>query len=525
MTSAFIVQVDSQLQPDPNSETAALLRVLIYKIDNTTFGNDVPTLPQWTGPPRAIVQVQAILFASLSISLFSAFIAMLGKRWLIFYQPTDLRRSAVERCYNRQQKLGGIVAWYFGYVMELLPLMLQVAFLLLGCALSRYLWEIDLTIALVVVGVTSFGVIWYFFIVIAGTASESCPYQTPAAHIFRHILRRLRHHPTLRSVSAAVPGIVSSNLTLLYRASWCCRFFPRWWSLMKRPWYSTGNVLSTLLSPIPLSVALVHDIYLLGRATVQLVIAFPREVSKHRTAYRWFIDISSLRTPGPDSETVTLTLQCISWILQASWDKTIHLSTLEYFLSLQMPVHLDPILVFNCFNTLTRYTNVGRGKVFVTQGLEQLATASANAFLHTLHHLVTTDPTSKTLADLQRRYNDVFPSELDFTNLPFQSTMTEIHTLAGRFGNPRDIRWHNFRMTIREHIQFAQRVLQAAREGYQQTQHRKVPRWILHAALYFLSLGPVSPASVVTDCLTITAIDLGCDVLDVVILDERCVQV
>ena len=46
VTSAFIIDIQSQLQPDTGDETAALLRVLIYKIDNTTFGNDTPTLPQ-----------------------------------------------------------------------------------------------------------------------------------------------------------------------------------------------------------------------------------------------------------------------------------------------------------------------------------------------------------------------------------------------------------------------------------------------------------------------------------------------
>jgi hypothetical protein len=182
VTSAFIIQVDSQLQPDPNDETAALLRVLIYKIDNTTFGNNVPTLPQWTGPPRTIVQVQAILFASLTISLFSAFLAMLGKQWLNRYESTDRQGSAIERSHNRQRKLGGVVGWYFDHVMESIPLMLQAALLLLGCALSQYLWEVNITIASVVVGVTSFGAIFYIFIVIAGIVSEGCPYQTPAAH-------------------------------------------------------------------------------------------------------------------------------------------------------------------------------------------------------------------------------------------------------------------------------------------------------------------------------------------------------
>ena len=108
-------------------------------IDNITFGNEVPTLLQWTGPPLAMVHVQTILFASLSASLLSAFLAMLGKQWLDRYVSTDNRWSAIDRCQNQQRKLDGIVAWYFDSMMESLPLILQVALLLLGCALSRYL--------------------------------------------------------------------------------------------------------------------------------------------------------------------------------------------------------------------------------------------------------------------------------------------------------------------------------------------------------------------------------------------------
>ena len=173
VTSAFILDVQSQLQPDTGEETAALLRVLIYKIDNTTFGNHPPTLPQWTGPPHSIVQVQAILYASLAASLLAALLAMLGKQWLNRYVSTDMRGTAIERSQNRQRKLDGIVAWYFDSVMELLPLMLQAALLLLGCALSRYLWGTNITVASVVIGVTSSGLILYIFIIAAGACRKN----------------------------------------------------------------------------------------------------------------------------------------------------------------------------------------------------------------------------------------------------------------------------------------------------------------------------------------------------------------
>ena len=527
VTSAFIIEVNSQLQPDPNNETAALLRVLIYKIDNTTFGNDIPALPQWAGPPRTIVQVQAILFASLAVSLFSAFLAMLGKQWLNRYESIDMRGSAIERSHNRQRKLDGVIAWYFDHVMESLPLMLQAALLLLGCALCRYLWEINIIVASVVFCITSFGLIFYLFIVIAGTASNSFPYQTPGAHISRHIIHHIRHHllPTLYSTFAVTPAVVSSSLSRIYQSSWSCRMFFEWRLAMRRPWYSMKNVGYTLLLFVLLFVAPARDAYHLGQAIFRLLaassrIAYHRLMGKFRIA---FIN-TSLRTLDLDCQTIMLDLRCISWILRTSLDKADHLLAFQHLAFMSELAHFHSALVVDCFNIFIGCVSVSNNKVVIMRGLEQLATASANGFSRTLHHLATMDPTSNTLADLKRRYNHVFPSETDFTGLPFHSTMTKVHALAGRFGNPHDIKWPNRRLSTREYIPFARHMAEAARKKYQQTRHTKVPRRILCSTLYFLSPGPLSPPSVIADCLAIVAIDLGCDVSNIVTLDERYAQ-
>ncbi|KAF9789804.1 hypothetical protein BJ322DRAFT_1001094, partial [Thelephora terrestris] len=181
VTSAFIVDFNHQLQPDPNEETVALLRILIHKLDNTTVGGSTPTVPVWTGPSTTIIQVQSILFSSLAASLFSALLAMLGKQWLNRYIYVDVRGSAIERSQHRQVKLNGIVRWYFDYVMGSLPVMLQFSLLLLGCALSQYLWTMNTIVTAVVLGATAFGVLAYALIVVMGTFNESCPYQTPAS--------------------------------------------------------------------------------------------------------------------------------------------------------------------------------------------------------------------------------------------------------------------------------------------------------------------------------------------------------
>ena len=457
---------------------------------------------------------------------------MLGKQWLNKYESIDRRGSARERSHNRQRKLDGIIVWYFDHVMESLPLMLQAGLLLLGCALSRYLWEVNIIVASVVLSVTSFGALFYLFILIAGSISESCPYQTPGAHTSRYILHHLRHRllPALSSAFVLIPSVVSSNFSRLYQTSRCCWIFVHWWADMKRPWYSISNIGYTLVLFAGLFVMPFADAYIIGRAILRSLFAFTgsvyRKLMDTLGAVYSSIIIAILRTPNPDHETILLDLRCISWILRTSLDKALHLLAFKHLTSIPDLAHFHPTIVADCFNTFVGCISITNSKVVMKEpGLEPLATEAANGFYSTLHHITTMDPSSGTLMDLRRRYNEIFSSEVDFTGLPFHSTMTKIHALAGLFGNPRDIQWSSRRMSVQEYIPSAQRMAKVAQETYQQrTQDRKVPRWTLHSALYFLSLGPLSPTSVVADSLTVVAVDLGCDVSGIIVSDERYVQ-
>ena len=518
IASAFIIEVDSQLQPDPNSETAALLRILIYKIDNTTFGNDVPTLPQWTGPSHAIVQVQAMLFASLTASLFSAFLAMLSKQWLNRYVSTGVRGTAIENSQNRQKKLNGVSTWYFHYVVESLPLMLQVALLLLGCALTRYLWEVNTTVASVILAITSFGIAFYLFIVVAGAAFESCPYQTPGAFIFRPIISYIRSH----ILPALHPAVVLSWLSNFTQHSYCRSFLTEWWRGFGRPWYSIIISLASLLfTPIPLMV----DIYSFVQRIPQQLVKLGRGVYRRwpttsrrihqvlasfgKTAYRWLTDIPQAHSP--DQYIITLDIQCISWILQTSLDKLAHLAALRHLATIPELTWFDPTLVIGCFNTFINCVSVNNHKVVTMKGFEDLAAVSARCFLRTFLHLSAIDPTSSTLEDLRGRYNRAFPQDIDVTDLPFHSTITVIHHLLISRPSSTPLLLED---SAPQSIPFSQVVVNAAWAECQQMQYRKVPRRFLHLALDSLSADPPPPVTIVADCLKLIAIDLGCKLSD-----------
>ena len=526
VTSAFIIEVNSELQPDPGDETAALLRVLIYKIDNTTFGNDVPTPPQWNGPPHSIVQVQAILFVSLAASLFSAFLAMLGKQWLNCYDSTDMRGTAIERGQSRQRKLNGIIAWYFHYVMESLPLMLQGALLLLGCALSRYLWEVNITVASVVLGITSFGIALYLLIIIVGTAFESCPYQTPGASISRHIVHYVRCHLLPAVISYRLPDFTLIPFTHLVVLEWWLGFQP--------PWYSTHNIsnLSRLLY-IPFSLA--FDFFLNGRAILRWLARFGKSVyrlqrrtfgkvrwslvSFGKNAYRWFTHVPQAH--GLDQHTISFDLECISWILQTSLDKLVHLVALKHLAAIPELAQFNPTLVTGCFNVFINCISVSNRRVVIKRGFEELATVSASTFLRTFLHLSVLDQTSSILVDIRRHYYAVFPDYMDFTGLPFCSTMTKIYILFGKFPISHSHKQDNSILPIPEHIPFSREILNTAQGECQRTRDREVPRRFLQFVVHSLSMDPPPPVYVVADCLKIVAIDLGCDLSNIPVSDYR----
>ena len=413
--------------------------------------------------------------------------------------------------------------------MESLPLMLQVALLLLGVALTRYLWEINITVASVVLDVTSFGAVFYLLIVIAGTASESCPYQTPGSDFLRHILHHLHRHllPAVQSAPSAISHLVSSMLSSLSKASICIGWLIAWWRRPERSMCSTTNVLHTLFYAICIIIiGIPGDVLRICWTIPKHLVFYVRACYRHfgRTMDRPCTDISP-HTRNADRKAVTLDLRCTSWILQTSLDKTIHVLTLERLVSTSELSWFHPTLVLDCFNVFIGCINIGDGKVMVMQGLERLATVSAACFFSTLLNLTITNPTSNVLADLHRRYIAVFSPEVDFTGLQFHSTMTAIDALANRFGNPRFSWWHGRTVPDGGSVPFSRRVAEVARVKYQRSQRTKVPRWILRPALHFLSLGSVFPPLAVADYLTVIALDLGCDVPDTTSLDEKYVYI
>ena len=191
---------------------AAYMRYLIHSVNSSAFPTP-PDLPTWDGPPEELIVAANLLYASLVTSLLAAFVAMLGKQWVNRY-TRNKGGSIAERCGDRQRKLNGLHRWHFHVLMESLPVALQLALLLLGCGLSQYMWTINQTIAGTIIGVTGFGILLYIAIVVAGTISYECPYQTPLSIALRAFGAH-RAFSYLRTFLCTRINSISSFLVLL----------------------------------------------------------------------------------------------------------------------------------------------------------------------------------------------------------------------------------------------------------------------------------------------------------------------
>ena len=75
--------------------------------------------------------------------------------------------------------------------MQSAPVMIQSSLALLGVALSRYLWEVDHTVASVVIGFMTFTVLLFAASVVISVLHFDCPFQTPLSLLIRSIVDKV----------------------------------------------------------------------------------------------------------------------------------------------------------------------------------------------------------------------------------------------------------------------------------------------------------------------------------------------
>ena len=109
---------------------------------------------------------------------------MLARQWIDKYIDSP-EMSVTARCRDRQRKCDALDRWPFQLFINVLPVLLQVALLLLGSGLAMYMSVSEVVSAESVKIFTALGAGIYITFVIFGAVSPDSPFQTPPSATIR----------------------------------------------------------------------------------------------------------------------------------------------------------------------------------------------------------------------------------------------------------------------------------------------------------------------------------------------------
>lgn len=465
-------------------------------LGNTPTGANA-TLPEWNGPDRNIVHVQAILYSSLSASLLAAFIATLGKQWLNRYASVE-RGSIIDRGRRRKRKMDGMVTWKFGPVMECLPLMLQFALLLLGYALSNYLFPINKIVANVPIGFTVSGLLFYLLIISAATFSYNCPFQTPFTLILRSLVRFDGEH----------------KKCLEQPRKWFGRIFSR-----KNHPRQSRNLPRRISSQ-----------------TDRREFSDPSNFGGRGTIDA-FGDQTELPMAGPpdqpprlfNEETdwggYVLDSDCITWMFKMPMDMDVSMVITRFIPDIVWHAGIQAVPLERLYETVLECCDRSSGLPIVKPGIRDKAYLCAKALLHVSiqRKCIGVESENVIFNSISDRYQTV-GSEHYEGDWDLKSTLGMINCV---FGGSGPVYWRNRQnssFTIPHHTWMGHILLCHAWDVIRNG--KPLPEGIREFVLHSLRLEPPLPAPITADCLFIIGLFLGIriHISDLFVVDKRCVD-
>jgi hypothetical protein len=232
--SAFLVEIRKGIQVDPQDTMNDRLLDILNRMANTTsIPVSIPTSAPFS-PPRLLVAVTSIWFASLILSLVASLGSILAKPWIMDYgawmtaAPTLPRYDAEQR----HRRYIGTRKWRLGAVIPTVPILIHLALFLFFVGLGVFLWIDNKTVAIVVIVLLSVTFALYFVATILPLVARDCPISTPLSRPLRDLPYRLTRISIwgfiwyCTALSAGIAGLLGRWMSFytIHRPAWQARF-------------------------------------------------------------------------------------------------------------------------------------------------------------------------------------------------------------------------------------------------------------------------------------------------------------
>ncbi|KZT04555.1 uncharacterized protein LAESUDRAFT_761111 [Laetiporus sulphureus 93-53] len=214
--TAFVIESYKKLQTHPGAETVEVLRQILAAIQNNSGAID--TTPSLSAsrvfkPTPSALRVNGFWFASLVISVSTAFLAILAKQWLLGVTES-LSPDLEMRARQHQHRLGNMEKWKMSVVLAVIPVLLHLSLLLFFAGLIDFLWSINFSIAIVSAGLAGVTVLFYFATHLTSIIWLSSPYRTSLTSLGLALFDMIRI-VLYRAISNPLPVIGPIILLLL----------------------------------------------------------------------------------------------------------------------------------------------------------------------------------------------------------------------------------------------------------------------------------------------------------------------
>ncbi|CAE6452496.1 unnamed protein product [Rhizoctonia solani] len=188
IVTAFIVESSNLLREDPADVSAQTLLVisqtLLAMSNNTQPSELTSTSPTPFVPSRSAVAVNALWYLSLSLSVSTAFLAILAKEWCHSFMIGRTGHPCLQ-ARRRQRKWTMIERWKMRELILVLPSLIHLSLLLFAIGLCIYVWDLNSSVAIPVFCVCGVVVGFYIWSSLAASILDSFPYTTMVSRILR----------------------------------------------------------------------------------------------------------------------------------------------------------------------------------------------------------------------------------------------------------------------------------------------------------------------------------------------------
>ncbi|CAE6452358.1 unnamed protein product, partial [Rhizoctonia solani] len=231
ISSAFIIESSGMLAQDTTTATVNALLAISQNLvtiatvpgSTSTPAFDSTVLASDVVPPRHAVIINTLWYFSLSLSVATSLLSMLAKDWCYSFGANRTGHSW-DQALRRQRKWTMIEQWKMQELINVLPFFIHSSLLLFAIGLCIYVWDLNHTVAIPVICVTSIASAFYIWSSIMASIVKLFPYTTILSRVmqseFMHSKYKWAKEHGKVYISSVLEALSTTASGFLYTICW-----------------------------------------------------------------------------------------------------------------------------------------------------------------------------------------------------------------------------------------------------------------------------------------------------------------